>query len=165
MNAHKKLPDSFYKMLIELLSEEKESLSSLRLNLKKQYETLLENRLNDFWQILEEQKALVCEANQKDSLREQRLTEKFFDFKEYSLSDFIHIAPSQYKNKLESLKTDFDCLIEKIEKLRNRNRLMIGKSLEFVQNQMQFFYDLNRTNYSPEGKIESNNYSIFNRQV
>lgn len=165
MNTPEKLPDSFYKMLIDLLSEEKESLSSLRLNLKKQYETLLENRLNDFWQILEEQKALVWEANQKDVLREKTLKEKFFDFKEYSLSDLIHIAPSPYKNKLEALKTDFDGLIEKIEKLRNRNQLMIGKSLEFVQNQMQFFYDLNRTNYSPAGKIESNNFSIFNRQV
>jgi len=161
----KKMPDSFYRMMIEMMSTENSSLLQLQKNLEGQYQVLLDNRLSDFMRVLEEQKVLVWEINQKEEIRKQELNSFLTNVEEISLQEIIQAAPEQFQDDLYNLKTQFDQCIRTINEMRERNHILIQKSLEMVHQQIQFLCSFGRPGYTASGKREENDLSIFNKRA
>ena len=159
------LPDSFYEKLIEILTAENASLFQLQKNLEEQYKVLLENRLSDFLRVLEEQKILVWETRQKEEIRKQELGSFIAHVEEFSLKEIIQFSPEKFQQQLQSLKQQFDQRIENIEAMKERNQILIQKSLEVVQQQIQFLCSFGQRGYNAAGKRDENDLSIFNRRV
>lgn len=165
INNKKNQPETFFSTLVDIVKAENRSLKLLSVNLKKQYDVLLNQQLSNFYEVLEEQRALVWEMQQKEKIRQEELEKYLPDIENISLKKIIQNAPKKYKSKLEINKKEFDLLIEEIENMKSRNQLLIQKSLELIQQHMSQFRGFEQKSYDASGKINKNSINLLSKQV
>jgi hypothetical protein len=156
---------SLFSTLLEIVKAENKSLNLLSVNLKQQYDVLLNQQLANFFDVIEEQRALVWEMQQKEKMRQEELQKYLPDMENISLSEMIRIAPENYKAELEIQKNEFDLLVKDIENKKSRNQVLIQKSLELIQQHMSHFRKYEQKGYDATGKINKNDVNLISKQV
>jgi hypothetical protein len=165
INLESKHSETLFLTLLEILKAENKSLKLLSANLKKQYDVLLKQQLANFFDVLEEQRALVWEMQQKEKMRQEELQKYLPEMENISLNEVIKIAPENYKAELEVEKNKFDLHVNDIENMKSCNQILIQKSLEMIQQHMSHFRGFEQKGYDATGKINKNDINIISKQV
>lgn len=159
------LPNEFYSTLVQVISSENDSLLKLSNNLDNQYNVLINQKLTDFIQILKQQKNLIAETQQSEKQKFDEIKSFLPGSNDMSLQDLIVGSPEEFKDTLSDLKRNFDLNLKKIESKKNRNKLLIQKSLDLIQNQIKYLRDLTHPGYDSKGNREGKDLSYINKQV
>lgn len=165
LDTNKNYSEELFLTLKEIIKAENKSLKLLYENLNRQYEVLLNQKLTNFFEVLEEQRALVWEMQQKETIRQEELQKYLPDLEKISLKEIIHFSPEKYKQELEDQKYEFDLHVEKIETMKNRNQILIQKSLELIQQQLTHFRFFDQKSYDANGKIDKREVNLICKQV
>ena len=160
-----KQSETLFSTLLEIVKAENKSLKLLLENLKKQYDVLLNQQLTNFFNVLEEQRALVWEMQQKEKMRQEELQKYLPDLENISLTEIIKITPDNYKTELEVEKNKFDLQVNDIENMKSCNQILIQKSLEMIQQHMSHFRGFEQKGYDATGKINKNDINLISKQV
>ncbi len=159
------LPEEFYITLVQVISSENESLQKFVNNLDSQYHVLINQKLIDFVSVLKDQKKLLAESKESEKEKYQEIQTFLPGPGKHSLHELIMASPLDYRNKLIELKENFDTNVEKIQKKRDRNKLLIQKSLDMIQSQIKYLQDMTQPGYDANGNRESTNISYINKQI
>lgn len=159
------LPEEFYRTLVQVLSSENESLQKFVNNLDSQYHVLINQKLTDFVSILKDQKRLLAESQEAEKQKYQKIKTFLPGSNKYSLHELIMASPPDYRDKLIELKENFDFSLEKIQKKRDRNKLLIQKSLDMIQSQIKYLRIMTQPGYDANGNREATDISYINKQI
>ena len=159
------LPEEFYITLVHVISSENESLQKFVNNLDSQYHVLINQKLIDFVSVLKDQKKLLAESQESEKQKYQEIQTFLPGPDKHSLHELIMASPPDYRDKLIELKENFNISVEKIQKKRDRNKLLIQKSLDMIQSQIKYLQDMIQPGYDANGNREATNISYINKQI
>ena len=158
-------PDELYRTLSAILTEENDSLVKLEENLDEQYQVLINQKLAEFLRVLKEQKSIIAKTHERDEMLFEEIKDYLPDSEDSSIGTLINASPDNVKVELTQLKAKFDRRVEQIQSKKDRNRVLIEKSLDMLQTQIQYLRDITQPGYDASGKQQSNDFPLINRQV
>jgi hypothetical protein len=158
-------PEEFYRTLSAILTEENDSLVKLEENLDEQYQVLINQKLVEFLRVLKEQKGIIAKTHERDEMLFEEIRHYLPDLEDSSIGILINSSPDNVKIELTQLKAKFDRRVEQIQSKKDRNRVLIEKSLDMLQTQIQYLRDITQPGYDASGKQQSSEFPLINRQV
>ena len=130
--------------LIKNLEEQIENLEDFEGLLNEQQQLILKNEVGPFQESLNRQNRLISAARDIEKKRreivENYSREKGDNSPHPTLTDICQHDDNGYTDQLKSIKETLTNSVRKVERLKEKNEILIKKSLEIINDTMKIYY-------------------------